>query len=176
MMTLRAMRRLARKQDGAAAIEFGAVAFPFVLLIFAILETAMVFFAGQTLETAVADSSRLIMTGQAQTKGFDQAAFKSSVCSRIYGLFDCENGLFIDVKTYPNFASINLDLPLDANGNFKDSMNYQAGGAGDIVVVRLFYQWPIYVSMLTNMSGQKRLLSATLAFRNEPYAAPTPSP
>jgi hypothetical protein len=39
------------------------------------------------------------------------------------------------------------------------------------VVVRLFYQWPIYVSLLQNMSGNKRLLIATAAFRNEPYAA-----
>jgi hypothetical protein len=42
------------------------------------------------------------------------------------------------------------------------------------VVVRLYYQWPIYVSLmnlnkLTNMSNNKRLLVATAAFRNEPY-------
>jgi Flp pilus assembly protein TadG len=175
MLTVRAARRLARKQDGSAAVEFGLVAGPFLLVVFAIMETALVFFAGQTLETAVADSSRLIMTGQAQQQGFDQAAFKSSVCSRIYGLFDCNNGLFIDVKTYPNFASINLDLPIDADGNFQTNMNYQAGVAGDIVVVRMFYQWPVYVSMLTNMSGNKRLLAATLAFRNEPYTTNAPS-
>ncbi len=89
MLAVRAMRRLARKQDGAAAVEFGMVAAPFLLLVFAIMETAFVFFAGQTLETAVADSSRLIMTGQAQQQGFNQAAFKNAVCARIYGLFDC---------------------------------------------------------------------------------------
>ena len=42
------------------------------------------------------------------------------------------------------------------------------------MVVRLFYQWPVYVSLLgftmQNMSGGKRLLVATAAFRNEPYA------
>jgi hypothetical protein len=40
-------------------------------------------------------------------------------------------------------------------------------------VVRLFYQWPVYLSLLgftlSNMSGGKRLLVATAAFRNEPY-------
>ena len=100
LLALRAMRRLARKEDGAAAIEFGMVAAPFLLLVFAIMETAIVFFAGQTLETAVADSSRLIMTGQAQTQGFNQSAFKNAVCAKIYGLFDCANGVHIDVKTY----------------------------------------------------------------------------
>ena len=42
------------------------------------------------------------------------------------------------------------------------------------MVVRLFYQWPIYVSLLQNMSGNKRLLVATAAFRNEPFGAPPP--
>src|SRR5262245_7928851 len=59
-----AARRLIRQQDGAAAIEFGLVAAPFLALLFAIMETAIVFFAGQALETAAADSARLIMTGQ----------------------------------------------------------------------------------------------------------------
>ena len=79
------VRRLLRQEDGAAAIEFGIVAAPFLALVFAIMETALVFFAGQTLETAAADSARLIMTGQAQNAGFDQAKFKDAVCARIYG-------------------------------------------------------------------------------------------
>jgi Flp pilus assembly protein TadG len=165
------MRRLARKEDGAAAIEFGMVAAPFLLLMFAIMETAFVFFAGQTLETAVADSSRLIMTGQAQTQGFNQTKFKEEVCARIYGLFDCANGVHIDVKKYTEFNSVDLTPPLDSNGNFQNNQTYTPGCPGDIVVVRLFYKWPIYVSLLQNMSGNNRLLIATAAFRNEPYAA-----
>jgi Flp pilus assembly protein TadG len=178
LLALREVRRLAREQDGAVAIEFGMVAAPFLLLMFAILETALVFFAGQTLETAVSDSSRLIMTGQAQQQGFNQSSFKDAVCARIYGLFDCVNGVHIDVKTYPKFANINLTPPLDGSGNFNPNMSYQPGGAGDIVVVRLYYQWPIYVAMLQNMTGNKRLLIATAAFRNEPFGttAPPPSP
>ena len=171
LLAIRELRRLARKEDGAAAIEFGMVAAPFLLLVFAIMETAIVFFAGQTLETAVADSSRLIMTGQAQTQGFNQSAFKDAVCAKIYGLFDCANGVKIDVKKYNSFNSVDLTPPVDSSGNFQNNQTYQPGCPGDIVVVRLFYQWPIYVSLLQNMSGNKRLLIATAAFRNEPYAA-----
>ena len=92
-----------RQQDGAAAVEFGLVAVPFLGLTFAILETALVFFAGQTLETAVADSARLIMTGQAQTAGWTKDDFKTAVCNHIYGLFDCANGIYVDVQSYPVF-------------------------------------------------------------------------
>jgi Flp pilus assembly protein TadG len=79
----RVARRFVRQQDGAAAVEFALVAAPFLALIFAILETAFVFFAGQTLEAAAADSARLIMTGQAQSAAYTQANFKTAVCARI---------------------------------------------------------------------------------------------
>jgi Flp pilus assembly protein TadG len=59
MLPSRLVRRFVRQQDGSAAVEFGMVALPFLGLTFAILETALVFFAGQTLETAVTDSARL---------------------------------------------------------------------------------------------------------------------
>jgi Flp pilus assembly protein TadG len=69
LLPSRLVRRFVRQQDGSAAVEFGMVAVTFLGLTFAILETALVFFAGQTLETAVTDSARLIMTGQAQPGG-----------------------------------------------------------------------------------------------------------
>jgi Flp pilus assembly protein TadG len=168
-----AVRRLVRQQDGAAAVEFGLVAAPFLALVFAIMETAIVFFAGQALETAVADSGRLIMTGQAQTQGMTQAQFKDAVCAKIYGLFDCQNGVTVDVKKFSSFQSVTMPNPVDANGNFQNNFTYDPGKQGDIVVVRLFYQYPVYVSLLgfnlSNINGGKRLLAATSAFRNEPY-------
>ena len=167
-------RRMLREQGGAAAIEFAMVAAPFLALMFAIMETAIVFFAGQALETAAADSARLIMTGQAQTQGMDMAKFKDAVCAKIYGLFNCSGGLYVDVKNYPSFASVNVSKPIDANGNVDtSSFGYAPGGPSDIVVVRLMYQWPVYVSLLglnlSDTSGSKRLLMSTVAFRNEPY-------
>jgi Flp pilus assembly protein TadG len=168
-----AVRRLVRQQDGAAAVEFAMVAAPFLALIFAIMETAIIFFAGQALETAVADSSRLIMTRQAQTQGMSQAQFKDAVCAKIYGLFDCQNGVFVDVKKFSTFADVTMPSPVNANGDFQ-GMGYDPGGPGDIVVVRLFYKYPVYVSLLgfsssmSNVAGGMRLLAATAAFRNEP--------
>jgi Flp pilus assembly protein TadG len=48
-------RRFVREKDGVVAVEFAIVAAPFLALMFAIMETALVFFASQVLETAVAD-------------------------------------------------------------------------------------------------------------------------
>ena len=173
LLPSRLMRRFVRQQDGSAAVEFGFVALPFLGLTFAILETALVFFAGQTLETAVQDSARLIMTGQAQTGGWSKEDFKTAVCARVYGLFDCGGKMYVDVQTYANFSAINNAPPV-TDGQFDTTkMNYNPGGVGDIEVVKLYYEWPIYVSLLGNhlatLNGNKRLLVATAVFRNEPY-------
>jgi Flp pilus assembly protein TadG len=164
----RLARRFARREDGAATVEFALVATPFLALLFAIIETGLYFFAGQTLETAVADTSRLIMTGQAQGRNLDKARFKQELCNRIRGLFDCDK-IEIDVRTVPSFSAADLSRPPDASGT---SFVYQPGAAGDIVVVRVVYPWPTYVSLLGfDLSGGTgtRVMMATAAFRNEPF-------
>ena len=168
------MRRLVRQQDGSAAVEFGLVAAPFLALVFAIMETAIVFFAGQALETAVADSSRLIMTGQAQTQGFNQAAFKNAVCAKIYGLFDCANGVYVDVKTYLVVRQRQHAKPLDGQRKLPEQLLLSArrprrhrGGAAVLSMAGLRVAARLQSA---NMNGGKRLLAATAAFRNEPYA------
>jgi Flp pilus assembly protein TadG len=167
------LRRFARNQKGSTAVEFSLVLVPFVALLFAIIETSIIFFSSQALETVVADSSRLILTGQAQNGNFDQAAFKTAVCNNVHGLFDCANGVSVDVRSFADFSDINLASPTDAQGKLVNNFVYQPGGPGQIVVVRLFYQFPIYMQLwnpnLVNMAGNKRLLVATAAFRNEPY-------
>jgi Flp pilus assembly protein TadG len=167
------LRRFRRNRRGSAAVEFALVAPVFFALLFAIIETAIVFFAGQVLETVTQDSARMILTGQAQTTGYSQSDFKTYVCGKITVLFDCVTGISIDVQSYSAFSSVSISDPIDGGKNFVAPNNYNPGGPGDIVVVRLFYQWPLIVTGLgyniANLTGSKRLLTATAAFRNEPY-------
>jgi Flp pilus assembly protein TadG len=167
------LNRFRRNRRGATVVEFALVAPMFFALLFAIIETAFMFFASQVLETVTQDSARLIQTGQAQTGAYTAAQFKADVCARITVMFDCVNGISVDVQSYPSFASINVANPIDAGKNFTNPNNYSPGGPGDIVMVRLFYQWPIIVTKfgydLSNLNGSKRLLSATAAFQNEPF-------
>ncbi len=167
------LSRFRRNRGGSTVVEFALVAPIFFALLFAIIETALMFFASQVLETATQDSARLIMTGQAQNAAYTQAQFKAAVCTRITVMFDCAGGISIDVQNYPAFSSVNVASPIDASKAFTNPNNYSPGGPGDIVVVRLFYQWPILVTRfgydITNLAGSKRLLTATAAFQNEPY-------
>jgi hypothetical protein len=49
------------------------------------------------------------------------------------------------------------------------------GGPEDVVVVRAYYDWKLFVPGIPGLSGMatlqngRRLLSSSFAFRNEPY-------
>jgi Flp pilus assembly protein TadG len=169
----RLLRRFRRNRDASAIVEFAIVAPMFFALLFAVLETAMVFFAGQVLETITQDSARMILTGQAQQGNFTQAAYRNFVCSQIPALFDCTQ-MAIDVTSYTSFTAIALNNPIDAGGNYTPPNGWSCGGPGSIVLVRVFYPWQMVVTGLgyniSNMSGNQRLLIATAAFQNEPYS------
>src|SRR3712207_8656069 len=82
------LRRFRKDQDGATAVEFGLIAVPFLGLLFAIVETALMFWSTQVLETAVANASRTIYTGQFQGTNDQNAAdigakFKKEVCRHV---------------------------------------------------------------------------------------------
>ncbi len=162
-----------RNRRGSAAVEFALVAPVFFALLFAIFETAIMFFASQVLETMTANASRLIMTGTEQNSGTSSVAdFKQKVCNQIPALFNCSS-IYVDVQTVPTFSNVSFSSPIDANGIFTPPNNYAPGGSSSIVIVRVFYPWQLFVTGLgyniSNMAGSKRLLTATAVFQNEPY-------
>lgn len=171
LLTARVLRRLRRDKKGSATIQFVLVAGPFFALIFAMVETSLIFFATQAMETATQDAARLIMTGQAQTAGLTASTFKTQLCTKLSGLLDCANGLDVDVQAYTSFSNVTISNPI-SNGTYSNTTGYNAGHAGDIVVVRTFYKWPTFVTGLgydpSNLNGNKRLIVSTAAFRNEP--------
>ena len=170
------LRRFRRNRAGSAAVEFALVAPMFFALLFAIIESGIMFFAGQVLETVTQNAARTILTGQTQTAGLSQTVFDSQVVcpsgSVASMLFNCNN-LSVDVRSYSAFSTVVMSSQIDAGGNFINNMQYNPGGPGDIVVVRTFYPWQLFVTGLgyniSNMSGHQRLLYGTAAFQNEPY-------
>lgn len=167
-----ATSRFGRDSRGATAVEFGLVALPFVATLFALIETGLLIFAGQVLETATGDAARLIRTGQTQQANQTKAEFREIVCDRAGGLFDCDS-LQIEVQTFSTFDEVEFSEPTAGGGGLREDLPYSPGGAGEIVIVRAYYQWPVFVRLLghdlTNTSNGKHLLVATTAFRNEPF-------
>ncbi|MCR9130145.1 MAG: pilus assembly protein [Alphaproteobacteria bacterium] len=168
-----AARRFARDRNGAAAVEFAMVATPFFMLLFGILEIALVFFASAIIEDGVAEASRDIRTGQFQNSGLNEDDFRAAICQRIDVVADCGR-LRVDVRTFDNFSSSQFGTPRGGNGDLDDSgFTFEPGDAGDVVVVRVFYDWPLlgpgFINGLSNLPGNRRLISSATAFRNEPF-------
>jgi len=167
------LARFRRAEKGATAVEFALIAAPFFFLLFAMLEITLVFFVSITVEHATMEAARNIRTGEAQTAGLSSGDFLAEVCSEMNALIPCAGNVYIDVRTFEDFDAVDMTSPIDNEELNNGSFSYNAGEAGDIVVVQVFYVWqlntPMISTVFANLSGNRRLLTATAAFRNEPF-------
>lgn len=193
------LKMFVRDGGGATAVEFAMVSVPFIGILFAIFETAFVFFNWQGVEAATDDAARYIMTGQAATGNYSSSSnFRDNViCNpttprvRILPSFiDCST-LIMDVNTAGNSGSTTFSSAVVSNAFYTNStQKYCIGQPGDIVVLRIVYPMPAYLDILTlagsigkvststngltNFNGGlKHILLATAVFRNEPFTAGT---
>ena len=178
---LRSSKHFALCRKGATAVEFALVAAPFLALLVALFETALVFFASRVLDEVTEEASRYILTGQAQQANITQTQFNNYICTStntaalVSALFNCNN-LMVNVENYTDFASANTGSPtlaFNTNGSVSNTWSYSPGSPGSIVVVQVMYQWPIVLGPLgfnlSNLSNGNRLLVSTAVFKNEPY-------
>lgn len=174
-----------RDERGVTAIEFAFLALPFFTIITAILETSLIFLAGQILDSAVQDSARLIRTGQAQnsTPAFTPEAFREAICDGLYGMFDCDTAddrLRISVTVVEDFPAVTIGYPLktgdeceEDNCDWTMADEYFPGEAEEVVLVQAYYKWPTIVRLpgfnFQSLPDGTRLLGASRVFRNEPF-------
>ena len=174
-----ALRRFARAEEGATAVEFGFIALPLILMLCAILELAMVFIVSTTIENATEFASRKIRTGEFQLGGATaKTDFKKLVCNNTSWLkTTCDSKLTVDVETFASYADAAKSDPANPVG-FNPAITptcWSPGSAGDIVLVRTYYQWNLFTPLLdrslVNMgsSSNQRLITFTTGFRNEPF-------
>lgn len=156
-------------------MEFALVGPIFVALLLVMIQSGVVFFIQQVLQTATTEAARLIMTGQAQAEALTSSQFQKRVCDAAGALVDCSR-LSANVQTFSSFSSMSQPNPIQ-NGSFTgNGLNFDIGGSGDIVLVQVFYQLPVIAApfglSLANISGNTRVLMATSVFRNEPFPVP----
>ena len=173
LFSLKAQRLLRKDRRGTASLEFAVVATPFLALLFALIETMLVFFATFTLENGVAEAARDIRTGQAQAANFTQQDFRNAICDEVGFMLNCGASMELDVRTFDGFGNVQMPPPLNPQGEFQTNFVFDPGQEGDVVVVRVFYSYPVMLpiigSGMSNMAGQNRLLVASSVFRNEPF-------
>ncbi|HEX8571095.1 MAG TPA: TadE/TadG family type IV pilus assembly protein [Caulobacteraceae bacterium] len=175
-------KRFAAAREGAAAVEFALVVGPFLFMIFAVLELAVVSLLSSSLDTASERAARRIRTGEVQEASEGVAAFKTRLCEGMVWLStSCTGAVVVDVRKFEQFADTNIPNPIKpcpppATGQCFDenSMLFDAGGPTDVIVVRVYYKWPLLTPFLSNalakLNGNVAVITSTQTFRNEPFA------
>ncbi|HVI53262.1 MAG TPA: TadE/TadG family type IV pilus assembly protein [Candidatus Sulfotelmatobacter sp.] len=169
--------RLIKNREGAAALEFALVMVPFLALTMAIIETTVLAFTDAVLQAAVANTARMVRTGQTAVLGSSGAsAFSTAVCNQLYGLADCSKLVF-DLRSFSSFSAISIPVP-DASGgtsgaSYSTGSSSSASGAADVVTARVIYPYsfltPGLSYFLGSSAGQTVNLVYTVVFQNEPY-------
>jgi len=183
---LRRADRFRRDERGVTLIEFGILALPFFTIITAILETSLVFLAGQILDSAVQDAGRMIRTGRLQTidtTNNSLEGLRTKICDGLYNLMDCTK-LKVRVSVVANFASATVTYPIQTGSEctivkgvktceWKIVEDYKPGSGGEVVLVQAYYKWPTLMHLpgfnLQDQPDGTRLLGAVRVFRNEPF-------
>ena len=171
----RELAHFRRSQQGATAVEFALIAPAFLAMLIAVLQTCVFVFAQQTLQNAAVQAGRLIMTGHIQNGNVTQSQFLNSICPMIRPLFNC-NSLIIDVQSYTSFSGADTSTPqlnYNGQGQVTNSWSYDPGTPGQVVIVRLIYQWSVVSGplgfVLSNLPNNSAEMMGISAFRVEPY-------
>lgn len=187
-----AIRRFVRSRRGATAVEFALISMPLMILVFGVLELAMILLVSATLDTATDFAARNIRTGVFQQGGAGptgQQGFRQLVCLNMSWLQQmCSqaapkpgdpdlNPLFVEARTFDSYAAAGAlqrkdPSVFDPNTFNPSQIDWCAGNPEDIVVVTTYFKWPIVTPLIRplfkNYDGG-RMISSTRLFRNEPF-------
>ncbi|RIY03277.1 pilus assembly protein [Aureimonas flava] len=169
---LRLLPGFARSRSGTAAVEFSLLALPFFLIVYALIEVALMFTAELVLDKATAATGRLVRVGQVQRNSLSQSEFRTLACGNVSALLDCDKLVF-DLRTYSSFDDVPTTIPMDGDAIDTSGFAYDYGRGGTIVALRVFYKWPILTGPMREFfahtgDGATVLMSMS-TFRTEPF-------
>ncbi|MEQ9042554.1 MAG: pilus assembly protein [Alphaproteobacteria bacterium] len=190
LKTLNYFRKLGRRREGSTTIEF-AFAMPILAVaLIGLVELAMVMIVTTLMEGGLRQAARFGVTGFAPAGVTREQRILDIIAEQTIGLVDVGQAE-ITTLIYPDFEDIGDPEPytddspangsydvgedyLDVNGNGQwdaDMGASGAGDAGDIVVYRITYDWPMLTGLLDPFIGQNGVLrlTASVAVQNEPF-------
>lgn len=168
---LSVLKKFNRNEDGATAIEFAFVGGPFFLLMFAIIEVSIFFFAGQVFESSVDSVGRMVRTGQIDPN-ISEEDFKKIICDKTATLFKCAD-IHVDLTVVAEFDELTLPpKPKDMDTDLA-AFQFTNPGPSQIVKLTVMYEWPVvtnYVaSHISKLDSNNALLTTVAVFKTEPW-------
>ncbi|AQS85010.1 MAG: TadE/TadG family type IV pilus assembly protein [Acetobacter aceti] len=169
----RQIRRDVSDQTGVVAIEFALICMPLFALILAALVMSVVYFTQSALDAVADQMSRELLTGKAPASG-NGDEFKSQACAILPSYMSCSN-LLVNVRSVSSLADASTTAPqlaFNSAGQVTNSMSYDPGSAGSIVVFELMYMLPVLKAFdgfaAASLTNGSRLIISTTVLKVEP--------
>ncbi len=172
-------RGFARDQKGVTAIEFAIVAVPFFGLLLMILQVGLYHFSLQSLDFAVRQAGRTVMTGKVSPTAVSANTFKTTyICPKVFWGITCNNlvvNSYVIGKTSDAKAATGVYAYIDDKTRTISQAPTQStfclGAPGDYVYLDVGYPYPNFMKRLlsTEASDSWLMRSSTVVF-NEPNA------
>lgn len=148
-------------------MEFALVAPLLFFSLFSLIEIGVLGMMTSSIDNALVEASRRIRTGR------DDAAasaieFEGQICQQMGGSENaCRQRLVVSVQKFGTFSSANAVIDSQPDGSFNK------GEAGDIVIVKANYTWPLITPFLATAFNRNGPMEVTIAsrtaFKNEPF-------
>ena len=164
-----------KNEDGSTALEFALLAFPFMLLVIAIVELSIFFATTTVIEGALVDVTRLIRTGQLQAEPTLQEMeerFVQEICDHAGYITNCTE-IEYEVRKLDSFGS-DIAVAVTDDGSLDEpDFEIEEVTAGCVVMVRLLYGYkfmtPFFADLWSNYPDDKRLILSTTVVKTEPF-------
>lgn len=169
-------------------MEVGVMTFAQFAMQNAVIDTARLIRTGQAQNIDLTTAPKCLGGTDPGNYASQQAWFKGQICCHVDGLIsDCTNQVHVNVSSVSS-SSFNTNAFSQSFSNVTDA--YNPGAACNVVLIRATYAWRVWfpglkqlldqqsaqdylVNMNASEAANSHLLSATAAFRNEPFGATT---
>jgi len=171
-----ALSRLLRFSDargGNVMIEYALLGPIFFMLVIGLVEFVIFQYRAYALNHIVYEAARNLQTGEVQTSGDMEAAFRSEACAAAGPMIDC-NDIAFDVRSFDDLNEAVYPEPeFDENGN-PINFVFQPGGPSQYSVVRA----AIHHTFITPFMGKffnmgedlPAIVNSFSIVRNEPWS------
>jgi Flp pilus assembly protein TadG len=178
-------RQFLNERKAMAAVEFAIIGAPLLLMLVEIFQSALFVYNSSRLDAATHEAARQIITGSVQAGNQTAAQFLSNLCSQLPVTIPC-GSVIVNLQTFPeasfpggfyNFVNSTQSAIIVPPLN-NTQTSFCPGGSGAYVYLQVYYAMPllgaVWLPGVTTTFGGNTvvLVSASAAFKNEPYTNP----
>lgn len=163
-------KRFGRAEDGSTTIEFALCIIPFLMITIGLIELMLMFFTVAAIEGAMDQATREVRTGQIQSAGDPETAFREALCDHTITV-RCADIRF-EMVAGDTVADVNAAAPF-WEGEDEGNGVVEIGVSGSFVIARAAYDFQFITPLIGTLMGadlnNEVPIRATAVVRNEPF-------